>query len=172
MSSYVNFYVKNPINGSFTPLASYSRNSLLYRVFDDNMFSGRQVKDENGNSYTLPVAATKTRLKQIQSSISSDIQENESIIVNKKEKIDFIMDANNSLDEKMEIVDNILDFIDELTEDNREAQSAIEFIGFLIGIIEQFEYTDNYLNAKDEIIYIGIDCYIHGLHDKLYGSQF
>lgn len=170
MSSYVNFYVKNPINGSFTPLASYSRSSLLYRAFDDPIFSGRQVKDENGDSYTLPVSATKTRLKQIQSSISTDIKKNEGTITNRKEKIDLIMDANNSLDEKMEIVDDILDFIDELTEDNEEAQSAIEFIDFLIGIIEQFEYSDNYSGAKDEIIYIGIDCYIHGLDDKLYNS--
>lgn len=166
MSSYVEFWVKNK-KGQYTLLLYRSRSDQLYQACYKAGVYGKTVKkDENdffGTVYAQPFTLNTAAL--VRSNIREEIERYKKYIVNEKEIINSIWNAaNNSIEEKTNAVNELLDSIEESKDDIKQCEAAMSALDFIADVREANKYGRE---DMDDIIYAGIDACIEGEEDDI-----
>ena len=135
----------------------------MYCYFNDNGVNGIQVAVEGKDKCDWPVRPEKVsedKLIHIKADIEAEISNTKNLIASNEKQIGLIMTANNSLDEKMEYVFDIQNYIHEIKEDLGDLEEALGAVNFLSNIIDEYHYGHNKDYDINDIIYAGIDCWI------------
>ena len=152
MSSYVNFYIKNNKKNVYTYLFGYSRSSKMYESFYETLGNNR---DAQGYCNEL----TKEDLINICNYIRDEIDHDKK---NKAEREQFISQVggwNNSIEEKLEFINDCREFINYLEEEIE----ALIYTQAIYGVL--YEMVD--FNPDKSQLYAGIDCYINKEEEEL-----
>lgn len=140
MSQYINFYIKSKKTDEYIMLDSFSRNSVIYSVCDG------YVPYERG--IDLPVE----RLSNIIDSTEDECKKYKASI-KKTERLQMeVRNMNNSVEEKMEILERLNDNLEELSEIVEEYNAAKSFFRVLKNIADSSHYLHD-----GGVIYAGIE---------------
>ena len=148
MSAYVNFFIR--VGDNFAPIGSFSRSSKIYQSFN-GYAPWEKVK-----------VVTKDELDYIRSELKDSRAEYETMIKNLETKMAAVKSFENSVEEKMEIIENIMTDKAEVQEIIDEYNDALQYMGYLEDIIDEGRNTDYYKEYKDIInpaayLYVGIE---------------
>ena len=146
MSSYINFYLK--VEDKYCPLWNYSRNSSEYYFFKSAVPYG-EIK---------PI--TLESLKGIKEDINFAIKNVEEHIENNYIKIDMIKTFNNSVEDKINQINDYLEFIEEEKETLKDYTDCINFVYRLIDMLDSIEYdpyAEKHGITKDNYLWVGIE---------------
>ena len=148
MSQYLEFYVR--YNDNYLPIASYCGSSAYMEMFDDYVpgYSGLR-------------AVTETMLSAVRGEIQRKIKENSRFVKETERLKQDILQANNSLEDKLEEIAGQDEYIEEIEDENEALNGVDYFISFLYGILEEAEYGDHDGIQKDKYLYAGIEPEIH-----------
>lgn len=141
MSAYIQFFVRN--DEAFMPISVYSRNNALYHYFDEYT-PWEKIK---------PV--TRPLLNKIRDDINEDILEYQKRYDRAKEMKEYVAGMNNSMDEKMEWIENIEATLGDCCEEIEKAEYVKHYLNFLDDIIESVEYEEH-IDYKN-YLYVGIE---------------
>ncbi len=146
MSSYINFYLK--VEDKYCPLGTYSRNCPEYRFF----------KDIVPFEKIAPIGVKKLQavIEDVEFAINNEMKSIGRYSLNIKD----IKTFNNPLSEKIELIENYRDSINELKEDLEANKRCLNFVNWLIEILADVEYSP-YANkhgiTQDNYLWIGIE---------------
>lgn len=146
MSSYINFYLK--VEDKYCPLGTYSRNCPEYRFF----------KDIVPFEKIAPITIKKLQavIEDIEFAINNEMKSIGRYSLNIKD----IKTFNNSINEKMELIEDYRNTINELKEDLEANKKCLNFVNWLIEILTDVEY-DPYANkhniTQDNYLWVGIE---------------
>lgn len=144
MSAYIHFFIR--IEDKFYPIATYSRNSQVFELMHSAPYEHIRVL----NSEALSNYGVEAR----------EILDEWNVRKRKYEKRkELIATFNNSVEEKMEMIHNSDEAIEEIEYEISEAKSVIRFIYFLENIIKEVDYDTPEGIDKDNYLYYGIECY-------------
>ena len=140
MSAYIQFFIRH--EDTFLPIGTFSRNNAIYQVFDG--------------------IAVWEKIRPIGESILDDAEKivREFISVSKKtlaranEEKGMVVNFNNSVEEKLQSIEEYNSYIAEITEDIESLKTAQQYLWFLGDILESVEYTDF---NKQSYLYVGIE---------------
>lgn len=139
MSAYVDFFIR--YGDDFIPIADHSRNSMIFSIIN----------------YSIPYkkirAITLQNLNKFIDIATGKIEEYNRKIYKEKEQIKFVATFNNSIDEKLEIITQYEEGIEEYTQSIEECTYAKNFFNFLSELIEARNQAINI----NEYIYAGIE---------------
>lgn len=141
MSAYIQFFVRN--ENTFMPISIYSRNNTVYKYFDEYTPWGK-IK---------PV--TRELLSKVRNDINEDLAVTQKRYDHAKEMKEWIATLNNSLEEKMEYIENTEEVLSECCEEIEQLTYAKHYLNFLDDVIESVEYEDN-IDHKN-YLYVGIE---------------
>ena len=141
MSAYIQFFVRN--DEAFMPISIYSRNNALYHYFDE------YTPWEKIKSVTRPL------LNKIRDDINEDILYYQKRYDRAKEMKEYGAGMNNSMDEKMEWIENIEATLGDCCEEIEKAEYVKHYLNFLDDIIESVEY-EKHIDHKN-YLYVGIE---------------
>ena len=141
MSAYIQFFVRN--ENTFMPIGIYSRNNTIYAYFDEYT-PWEKIK---------PV--TRGLLNKIRDNINEDLTAMQKRYDRAKEMKEWIATLNNSLEEKMEYIENTEEVLSECCEAIERLTYTKHYLNFLDDIIESVEYEDN-IDHKN-YLYVGIE---------------
>lgn len=144
MSQYLEFYVRH--NDDYLPIASYCGSSAYMEMFDDYVpgYSGLR-------------AVTEAMLGSVRADVQQQIKENEQFIKRTEKLKQDILQANNSMEEKLEQIAGQDEYLDEIEDENKALDSVDHFINFLYGILEEAEYGEHEGIQKDKYLYAGVE---------------
>lgn len=146
MSSYINFYLK--VEDKYCPIGAYSRNCPEYLFFKNIIPYGKIAP--------ITIQELKDVIEDIKFAINNGIESIKRYSLN----IEDIKTFNNSINEKMELIENYRDTINELKEDLEVNKNCLNFVNWLIEILTDIEY-DFYANkhniTQDNYLWIGIE---------------
>ena len=146
MSQYVNFYLR--VNNNFAPIGDYCRSSLIYKTFCDKL------------PYEKIIRLTPLTLENLSYRLEAEQRDIVKRIQILEQEIKDIWAANNSLEEKCELVAETRDLIEEMQEIIKEYDSAVSLIYTFIGMINTYRYSDvHFENDCEHYIYAGIESY-------------
>lgn len=146
MSSYVNFYIKNNKKNVYTYLFGYSRSSKTYEVFYETM-------GNNHNKEGYCNELTKEDLSYIINHINSEINTYKERC-NEREQFNIQVGSwNNSIDEKLELINEGFEMIDFYKEEIEALTRAKVEYSLLLEIID--------FNPDKAQLFAGIDCYVN-----------
>ena len=145
MSSYVNFYIKNNKKNVYTYLFGYSRSSKIYEAFYETMGCNR-----NDDGYCNEL--TKEDLIAIRSYIKDELARDKKSKADREQFMSQIGSWNNSVEDKLELINECREFINYLEEDIEALISAQTVYGVLYEMID--------FNPDKSQLFAGIDCYI------------
>ena len=149
MSQYLNFYIRGKDN-QFYPIAEYCRSSSYYEAFESYV-----------PSYDGLGAVTERTLGCIRADVECHIKEEKAFIKNTENHKHDILQANNSFEEKMDVICGCDEYIEE-TKDAIEAWEAVDhFIDFLYGILESINYRSEFEGLEDKYLYAAIEPEAH-----------
>jgi len=147
MSSYISFYLK--VEDKYCPLGSYSRNCSEYRFFKDFV------------PYEKLGPLTLDNLSTIKEDVDFSIKNKEEAIKNYSNNIELIKTFNNSAEDKLQLIGQNLEVVEEFKEGLEEDNKCLTFISFLMNILIDANYdtyakdhgikADNYLWAGIEV---------------------
>ena len=144
MSSYVNFYLR--VNDSFAPIGSWSRSSELYQAM------------QNRCPYEKICAFDGADLMDIVRDLEDKISRMKKVRESDEKRCQMIMQANNSIDEKMEAINEIESNFDEMDSFIEEVQFAADTLRVFYNMIDDFKFSDGkFSNDCDHYIYAGIE---------------
>ena len=144
MSQYINFYVR--INDNFAPIGSYSRSSEIYQT------AHHRVPYEHITP--LRVSDFDEMIKNIEERIDTKKKDKKYYL----DMITLVMNANNSIGEKMEEVDSLNCSIREIKESIEELEGAMYLFSVYSDMIEDYQYSGiSYENDYSHYIYAGIE---------------
>ena len=144
MSQYINFFIRKQIKDeiAFIPIGSFSRSSHIYKAIIDAPYEKiRPLKYEELNDIIKELHASKREYED-------DIKNIEHTITN------IIPSFNNSIEEKMQEIQQQRSYIADISEDIVDIQFSIGYFCALQEII--YDNSDS-SPSKDEIIYCGIE---------------
>ena len=141
MSAYIQFFVRN--ENTFMPISIYSRNNTVYQYFDEYT-PWEKIR---------PV--TRGLLNKIRDDINEDLAATQKRYDHAKEMKEWIATLNNSLEEKMEYIENTEEVLSECCEEIEQLTYAKHYLNFLNDVIESVEYEDN-IDHKN-YLYVGIE---------------
>lgn len=141
MSSYVHFFVRK--DDVFCPIGTFSRNSGYYQAFYHYL------------PYEKCRSISSNLLVTIRTEIKKVIKDNEKYIKNLEESKKEVSSFNNSVEEKIEVISDLINSIQELEADNEELKDVCAFTRFLDNVMEEAICTDT---GTDKYIYAGIEC--------------
>lgn len=144
MSSYVNFYLR--INDLFVPIGSYSRNSKMYQTMYHYCPYGKIKALTKENLYEIINNDLETRIQNIKDFRAAD-----------EKRCEMIMQANNTLEEKMEAISDIMSGFDEMDTDIEELSFSADTLRVFSNIIEEFSYNNQFSNDYNHYLYAGIE---------------
>lgn len=141
MSAYIQFFVRN--DEAFMPIGIYCRVNKIYQYFDEYT-PWEKIK---------PI--TRPLLNKIRDDINDDILYYQKRYDRAKEMKEYVAGMNNSMDEKMEWIENIESTLDDCTKEMEEAKYVKHYLNFLDDIIESVEYEEH-IEYKN-YLYVGIE---------------
>ena len=141
MSAYIQFFVRN--ENAFMPISIYSRGNTIYQYFDEYT-PWEKIK---------PV--TRGLLDKIRDNINEDLVAMQKRYDRAKEMKEWIATLNNSLEEKMEYIENTEEVLSECCEAIEQLTYTKHYLHFLDDIIESAEYEDD-IDHKN-YLYVGIE---------------
>ena len=142
MSSYVSFYIRN--KNDFLPIGSFSRSSVIYQLAQNNCAPYEKIK-----------AITINEIRRIAMECGEIKKKHEDGIKSFMERIDFLKECNASLSEREEFLSDYLETIEGYKEGIEEVEYAQNYYNFLITILEDVSYEENF--DSKHYIYFGID---------------
>lgn len=154
MSQYLEFYVRH--NDDYLPIASYCGSSAYMEMFEDYVpgYSGLRT-------------VTESMLGSIRGDIRQKIKENEQFIKRTEKLKQDILQANNSMEEKLEQIAGQDQYLDEIEDENEALDSVDHFINFLYDILEEAEFGEHEGIQKDKYLYAGVEPVIHKDYDEM-----
>lgn len=141
MSAYIQFFIRN--ENTFMPISIYSRNNTIYAYFDEYTPWGK-IK---------PVS--RGLLDKIRDDINEDLAAMQKRYDRAKEMKEWIATLNNSLEEKMEYIENTEEVLSECCEAIEQLTYTKHYLNFLDDVIESVEYDKN-IDHKN-YLYVGIE---------------
>ena len=145
MSSYVNFYLR--VNDSFAPIGSWSRSSELYRAMEDYC------------PYEKLCAFDSATLMDVIHNLEDKIDRMKEMRKFDENRCQMIMQANNSIDEKLEAIYNIESNFEEIDSSIEETAFAADTLRVFYNMIEDFRFSDDgkFSNDYNHYVYAGIE---------------
>lgn len=146
MSSYINFYLR--VEDKYCPIGIYSRNCPEYRFF----------KDIVPFEKITPISVKKLQavIEDIEFAINNEMKSIGRYSLNIRD----IKTFNNSLSEKMELIEDYRNTINELKEDLEAKKNCLNFVNWLIEILTDIKYSP-YANkhsiTQDNYLWVGIE---------------
>lgn len=141
MSAYIQFFIR--YENAFLPISVYSRNNLIYGYFDEYT-PWEKIK---------PI--TRSLLNKIRDDVNEDLRAEEKRYDRAKEMKEWIATLNNSLEEKMEYIENTEEVLGDCCETIEKLNGIKSYLNFLDDIIESVEYEDG-IDHKN-YLYVGIE---------------
>lgn len=143
MSSYLHFFLRD--NDKFLPIGTYGRGSELYQAFNDAV------------PYAKIAPITNAVLDSIKDDLRSSIEGSRAEERRIEDRIQLISSFNNSVEEKIEALYNLDDYLVEAREDVEAKNLAMAFISFLYDILDEALYGCEGIDPE-AYIYAGIEC--------------
>lgn len=148
MSAYVNFFIR--VGDNFAPIGSFSRSTRVYRSF-----SGYAPWEKI-------TVVTKDELDYIRSELKDSRAEYEDIMKALETKMAAVHSFDNSVEEKLNTLDDIMNEQAEIRDQIDEYNSALVYMGYLEDIIDEGrngEYYDGYKGIINPAayLYVGIE---------------
>ena len=144
MSAYIHFFVR--AGDTFCPIATYCRGSKIYQIFHNAPYEHIAVLDKATLSdYFNEATIMRENLKEDK--------------VKYENRIETIKGFENSAEEKLELIYECEELIEETDNELREIEDTICFIGFLTSILDEVLYDVPLGIFKNEYLYYGIECY-------------
>ena len=140
MSQYIEFFVKSK-EDNFTCIDAYSRSNLIYRLLSDDM------NVPYGKVKKITSAFLKEALNILEGYRKNTIERQE----NEKENINRIASFNNSAQEKIDLIYEIQEILDEYQASLDEMDAAMWFLRIMLSIVDNLEYE------KDAGLYCGVE---------------
>lgn len=141
MSAYIQFFIRH--DDAFMPIGVYCRNSKVYQYFDEYT-PWEKIK---------PI--TRPLLNKIRDDVNDDILYFQKRYDRAKEMKEYVAGMNNSMDEKMEWIENIEATLGDCCEEIEQAEYVKHYLSFLDDIIESAEYEEH-IDHKN-YLYVGIE---------------
>ena len=141
MSAYIQFFIRN--DEAFMPIGTYIRGSRIYQYFDEYT-PWEKIK---------PI--TRPLLEKIRDDVNDDILYFQKRHNRAKEMKEYVAGMNNSMDEKMEWIENIEATLSDCCEEIEKAECVKYYLNFLDDIIESVEYEEH-IDHKN-YLYVGIE---------------
>ena len=144
MSQYVNFFIRKQIKDetTFIPIGSFSRSSHIYQAITNAPYEKiRPLKYEELNDIIRELHASKREYED-------NIKNIENTITNT------IPSFNNSIEEKMQEIQEQRGYIADISEDIVDIQFSIGYFRALQEIIYD---NSNSSSSRDDIIYYGVE---------------
>lgn len=141
MSAYIQFFIRN--EDAFMPIGIYIRGSKIYEYFDDYT-PWEKIKH-----------VTRPLLDKIRDNVNDDILYYQKRYDHAKEMKEYVAGMNNSMDEKMEWVENIEATLGDCCEEIEKAECVKHYLNFLDDIIDSVEYEEH-IDHKN-YLYVGIE---------------
>lgn len=145
MSAYIHFFVR--VEDKFCPIATYCRSSQVFELMHLRA-PYEHIKALNSDALTN----YEIKAKEILDEWNARKRKYE-----KRKEI--IATFNNSVEEKMEMIHDSDEAIEEIEYEISEAEFVIKFIYFLEHIIREVDYNAPEGIDKDNYLYYGIECY-------------
>lgn len=150
MSAYIHFFVR--IGNDFCPIATYCRGSKVYQIFHNAPYERIAVLDkETLNDYFNEATIVRDELKED--------------VVRYEKLIGTITLFENSVEEKLESIEECENIIREVKDELRETEDTICFIGFLTSILNEVLYDAPEGIDKESYLYYGVECYRPTIED-------
>ena len=141
MSAYIQFFVRN--ENAFMPIGIYCRGSKIYEYFDEYT-PWEKIK-----------CITRPLLNKIRDDVNEDILSYQKRYDRAKEMKEYVATMNNSMDEKLEQIENIEEILGVCLEGIEKAEYVKNYLNFLGDIIEAVEYEEH-IDYKS-YLYVGIE---------------
>lgn len=141
MSQYLNFFMKTP-KGEYFPIQDYSRSSVMYSCMNAPYNKLRALNDKG---YERACNALEVARKNAQENIESY-----------ERKIEFIRTSSGELQEKVDMLCDFDDAIQEEKETIEAVNCAIEDLSYMKEMAQTLSYQEEWLSAE-QIIYYGIE---------------
>lgn len=141
MSAYIQFFIRN--ENAFMPIGRYIRGSRIYQYFDEYTPYGK-IK-----------VVTRPLLDKIRDDVNDDILYYQKRYDRAKEMKEYVAGMNNSMDEKMEWVENIEATLGDCCEEIEKVECVKHYLNFLDDIIDSVEYKEH-IDHKN-YLYVGIE---------------
>ena len=143
MSSYLSFFIRN--KNDFLPIGTFCRSSEIYQMTEKKI----------SPPYGKVISITKVDIDIILCACEEVIKNYNEAITSFKERIDFIKNCNNSLEEKLEEYNDYDETIQGYKEGIEEINDVKSYFTTLKDILEDISYTDMFDQSK--YIYCGIE---------------
>ena len=141
MSAYMSFFIRN--DEAFMPIGSYCRSSVIYRTFDEYI------------PWEAIRALNEPLLNKVYGFVVDDINNHKQQIEKIKEHKAFIATFNNSVEEKMEMLDDVESMLHEYEQGLSDLEFVKHYIFFLQDIIEDVEFLEHI--DENAYLYCGIE---------------
>ena len=140
MSAYIQFFIRH--EDTFLPIGVFSHNNAIYQVFDGIAIWGK----------IRPVG--EPALDSAEKIVKEFIRASKKALARVIKDKNMIANFNNSVEEKLQSINDYNSYIAEVKEDIKGLEAAQQYLWFLRDILEAVEYTDF---NKDPYLYVGIE---------------
>lgn len=140
MSAYVQFFIRH--EDTFLPIGTFNRNNAIYQVFD-GIAEWAKIR---------PIG--EPILNDAEKIVKEFISVSEKALARANEEKSAIVVFNNTVEEKLQSINEYNSYIAEITDDIKGLKVAQQYLWFLRDILESIEYTD--FNKKP-YLYVGIE---------------
>ena len=142
MSSYANFYLRR--GECFIPIGSWSRNTSIYYCVSPYIRNFEKVR-----------ALSSQDIETILESLLEEKKALKKQKKNEKEKYKMLLNANLSTEEMKAIYDDFQANVNEIKEEIKYINGNINYMGFLLTIVDDSKYSEILDNNK--LVYVGIE---------------
>ena len=147
MSAYISFFIKGK-DDNFYPIATYSRSTYVYKAFSDWGYA----------PWEKITPLNRTKLLNVRMSLNKFFSDYTLSLTEYEERIAQIVQmTNNSVDEKLEAIENEQSSIKEINEIIDEIRRALTFISFLEEILDCAAYGEDEKLNPETYLYAGVE---------------
>ena len=155
MSAYISFFVRGK-DDNFYPIATYSRSTYIYSVFSDWGYAPWEKITPLDRNKLLNV---RINLNKLFSDHTLSLTEYEERIAQ------IVQMTNNSVDEKLEAIENEQSCIKEIKLTMDEIKHAHAFIRFLEDILDSVAYGEDEGLNPEAYLYAGVEVCMPSAND-------
>ena len=141
MSQYLSFYIRGK-DEQFYPIAEFCRSSSYYEMFEQFV-----------PAYDGLGAITEKTLGYVRGDVAQKIKEIEACIKRAKQRKQDILQANNTMEEKMESLYDCDESIEEGQDELKAFEAVDHFINFLYGILDSIYYRSEFEGREETYLY-------------------
>lgn len=142
MSMYANFYLRR--GECFIPIGSWSRNTYIYQ--DVSLYTGKFEKVK---------ALSSQNIETILEGLMSEKETRKKLKKEERKKYKILLNIGLSAEEIEIIYDDFQKNIDEINEEIKCLKDEINYIRFLLTIVDDSKYSEILDNNK--LVYVGIE---------------